>query len=43
MGGVFAGAHVVFEAAALDDLSVRDVAAKLVASGGAHAASAFEL
>jgi hypothetical protein len=43
LGGVMSGAHVVFEVDDLADISPNDVVLKLIASGGAHAASSFDL
>jgi len=43
LGGIFSGAHVVFEVDDMGDLCAEDVAKKLIASGGAHAASSFTL
>jgi hypothetical protein len=43
LGGVLSGAHAVFEIDDLSDISVNDVVMKLIASGGAHAASTFDL
>ena len=43
LSSVFSGAHVVFEVGDVAELAASDIAAKLIASGGAHAASSFRL
>lgn len=43
LGGVMSGAHAVFEIDDLADISANEVVLKLISSGGAHAATTFDL